>query len=63
MPLFIVQVTKLVQFAHRINGFSDLVHRPDSKELDDKTRRFGNWNGFHSQVRGDTYSVGSLRKS
>jgi hypothetical protein len=27
-----------------------------------KTRRFGNWICFHPQVRGDTYSVGSLKK-
>jgi hypothetical protein len=42
-------------------GFSDFVHRPDSKLL--KTQRFGNWICFHPQVREDTYFVGSLRKS
>jgi hypothetical protein len=29
----------------------------------EKTRRFGNWICFRPQVREDTYSVGSLRKS
>jgi hypothetical protein len=51
----------------RITGFSDFVHRPDSKLIrrrkKEKTRRFGNWICFRPQVRGDTYSVGSLRKS
>jgi hypothetical protein len=37
---------------HTINGFSDFVHRPDSKELVE-TRRFGNWICFRPQVRGD----------
>jgi hypothetical protein len=41
-------------------GFSEFVHRPDSKLL--KTR-FGNCICFRPQVREDTYSVGSLRKS
>jgi hypothetical protein len=47
----------------RINGFSDFVHHPDCKELEDKNMTFRNWICFHPQVRGDTYSVGSLRKS
>jgi hypothetical protein len=42
----------------RINGFSDFVHHLDSKELEGK-----NTICFRPQVRGDTYSVGSLRKS
>jgi hypothetical protein len=47
-----------------IKGFLDFVHRPDSKELEDKkTWRFGNWICFRPQVRGGTYSVKSLRKS
>jgi hypothetical protein len=29
----------------------------------EKTQRFGNWICFSPQVREDTYSVGSLRKS
>jgi hypothetical protein len=29
----------------------------------EQTRRFGNWICFRPQVRVDTYSVGSLRKS
>jgi hypothetical protein len=29
----------------------------------EKTQRFGNWICFRPQVREDTYSVGSLRKS
>jgi hypothetical protein len=29
----------------------------------EKTQRFGNWICFPPQVREDTYSVGSLRKS
>jgi hypothetical protein len=29
----------------------------------EQTRHFGNWICFCPQVRGDTYSVGSLRKS
>jgi hypothetical protein len=45
----------------RDTGFSDFVHRPDSKLL--KTQRFGNWICFRPQVSEDTYSVGSLRKS
>jgi hypothetical protein len=45
----------------RETGFSDFVHRPDSKLL--KTQRFGDWICFRPQVREDTYSVGSLRKS
>jgi hypothetical protein len=45
----------------RDTGFSDFVHRPDSKLL--KTQRFGNWICFRPQVREDTYSVGSLRNS
>jgi hypothetical protein len=28
-----------------------------------KTERFGNWIYFRPQVRGDIYSVGSLKKS
>jgi hypothetical protein len=43
---------------HRITGFSDFVHRPDSNKLKEKkkrkTRRFGNWICFRPQVRGDT---------
>jgi hypothetical protein len=35
--------------------FSDFAHRPET--------RFGNWICFRPQVRGDTYSVGSLRRS
>jgi hypothetical protein len=46
---------------NRDTGFSDFVHRPDSKLL--KTQCFGNWICFRPQVREDTYSVGSLRKS
>jgi hypothetical protein len=45
----------------RDTGFSDFVHRPYSRLL--KTQRFGNWLCFRRQVREDTYSVGSLRKS
>jgi hypothetical protein len=37
--------------AHKITGFSDFVHRPDSKQLKEKTRRFGNWICFRPQVR------------
>jgi hypothetical protein len=46
---------------HRDTGFSDFVHRPDSKLL--ITQRFGNWICFRPQVRENIYSVGSLRKS
>jgi hypothetical protein len=42
----------------RIIGFSDFVHRPDSKELEEK-KRFGNCICFRPQVRRDTYCVGS----
>jgi hypothetical protein len=50
---------------HRIAGVLDFIHRPDfnSYKKKDQTRRFGNWICFRPQMRGDTYSVGSLRKS
>jgi hypothetical protein len=51
----------LTAYSYRDTGFSDFVHRPDSKLV--KTQRFGNWICFRPQVREDTYSVGSLRKS
>jgi hypothetical protein len=45
-------------------GFLDFIHHPGiKKQTKEKTRRFGNWICFHSQVREKTYSVGSLRKS
>jgi hypothetical protein len=51
---------------HIIAGVLDFIHRPDFnsyKKKEEQTRRFGNWICFHPQVKGDTYSVGSLRKS
>jgi hypothetical protein len=44
----------------------DFIHHPDFnsyKKKEEQTRRFGNWICFRPQVRGDTYSVGSLSKS
>jgi hypothetical protein len=52
--------------AHRIAGVLDFIHHPDFnsyKKKEEQTRRFGNWIYFRPQVRGDTYPVGSLRKS
>jgi hypothetical protein len=52
--------------SHRIAGVLDFIHRPDFnsyKKKEKQTRRFGNWICFRPQVREDTYSVGSLRKS
>jgi hypothetical protein len=48
-----------------IAGVLDFIHRPDfnSYKKREQTRRFGNWICFRPQVRGDTYSVGFLRKS
>jgi hypothetical protein len=49
---------------HWITGVSDFIHRPDSnnyKKEEEQTWRFGNWICFRPQVRGDTYSVGSLQ--
>jgi hypothetical protein len=46
-------------YSGRITGFSNFANRPDYKQLEEKTRRFGNWMCFRPQVRGDTYSVGS----
>jgi hypothetical protein len=37
-----------------INRFSDFVHRPDSKELEDKNTTFRKLDLFHPQMRGDT---------
>jgi hypothetical protein len=51
---------------NRIAGVLDFIHRPDFnsyKKKEEQTRRFRNWICFRPQVRGDTYSVGSLRKS
>jgi hypothetical protein len=50
---------------HRIAGVLDFIHHLDfnSYKKKEQTRRFGNWICFRPQVRGDTYSVGSLRKS
>jgi hypothetical protein len=55
---------KLHNEEHRITGVSDFIHRRDFNNYKKKeqTRRFGNWICFRPQVRGDTYSVGSLRK-
>jgi hypothetical protein len=36
---------------NKIKGFSDFVHRPDSKELEDKrTWRLGNWICFQNAM-------------
>jgi hypothetical protein len=35
--------TLQITTAYTITGFSDFVHRPDSKIIRRKTRRFGNW--------------------
>jgi hypothetical protein len=45
-------------------GF-DFIHRPDFNNYKkrEQTRRLGNWICFRPQVKEDTYSVGSLRKS
>jgi hypothetical protein len=48
---------------HRINGFSDFAHRPDSTELEDVNTTFRKLDLFPSSGEGKTYSVGSLRKS
>jgi hypothetical protein len=52
-----------IKLMFRINGFSDFVHHLDSKESEDTNTTFQKLIYFHPQVRGDTYSVGSLRKS
>jgi hypothetical protein len=51
--------------SHRIAGVLDFIHHPDfnSYKKKEQTRRFGSWICFRPQVRRDTYSVGSLRKS
>jgi hypothetical protein len=41
MPVFYALKDNLNNcIVHRINGFSDFVHHPDSKELEDKSRRW-----------------------
>jgi hypothetical protein len=57
---------KNLYISHRIAGVLDFIHRPDfnsKKKKEEQTRRFGNWICFRPHVRGDTYSVGSVRKS
>jgi hypothetical protein len=53
----------LTSMTLRINRFSGFVHHPDSKELEDKNTMFQKLGLFLSSGEGDTYSVGSLRKS
>jgi hypothetical protein len=46
---------------YRINWFSDFVHHPDSKELEDRKHDVSETICFRPQVRGDTYGYwGSL---
>jgi hypothetical protein len=42
---------------HRINGFSDFVHRPDSKELEDKNTTFRKLDLFPSSGKGDMHTL------
>jgi hypothetical protein len=61
-----ISIREKQSILYRIAGVLDFIHRPDFtsyKKKEESKRRFGNWICFRPQVRGDTYSVGSLRKS
>jgi hypothetical protein len=53
----------LKQRSKEILGFRTLSIVRIFLNTNEKTQRFRNWICFHPQVREDTYSVGSLRKS
>jgi hypothetical protein len=42
----------MIRFGHRINGFSDFIHRPDSKELEDTNMTFRKLDLFPSSGEG-----------
>jgi K+-transporting ATPase A subunit len=50
-------LTMVYIITHRINVISDFVHRPDSKELEGKKRRFGNSVGVSAHLRTGTDPV------
>jgi hypothetical protein len=43
---------ELIKITYRINGFSNFVQRPDSKELDDKNTTFRKLDLFPSSGEG-----------
>jgi hypothetical protein len=47
----------LVCTEYSVNGFSDFVHRPDSKELEDNNTTFRKLNLFPSSGEGETHRV------
>jgi hypothetical protein len=53
-----------LDLSYRIAGVLEFIHHPDFNSYKKKEQQtLGNWICFRPQVRGDTYSVGSLRKS
>jgi hypothetical protein len=50
--LLVCSAEKSDQPTHRINGFSDFVHRLDSKELEDKNATFQTLDLFPSSSEG-----------